>query len=74
MQRAVVALFEGRIHDAFMLNPVVWILMPYLIAWTVCGFSKKARATEAGKAIISDRAIAIVGVMLLAWGIVRNII
>lgn len=74
MQRSVVALCSGRLYEAFMLNPVVWCLMPYFGVVVMCSFSCKVQQSRVGVWAMKNSTICVVGAILLAWGIVRNVI
>ncbi|MCQ2229555.1 MAG: DUF2752 domain-containing protein [Bacteroidales bacterium] len=74
MQRAIVALYNGNLTEAFMLNPVAWCMMPYMLILVVCSLSDRVRKSRIGVWAMSNKTIfSALGIMAV-WGIARNLI
>ena len=71
-QRALHALLNGRFYDAFMLNPFLFLVAPYLLAILYSTFSK-SRVAAAIKPFVSHQTMVYTYIALyLLWWIVRN--
>ena len=71
-QRALHALLNGRFYDAFMLNPFLFLVAPYLLAILYSTFSI-SRVAIATKTIVSHYiTISIYLLLYVLWWVVRN--
>ncbi|MBQ7443157.1 MAG: DUF2752 domain-containing protein [Bacteroidaceae bacterium] len=61
-QRMVVALIDGHVAEAFWLNPFLFVGAPALALW--CWWADG----------LSARAALVVLVLMVAWGVVRNVV
>lgn len=59
-QRMVVALWRGRVWEAFLLNPFLFVAIPAVALWW----------WHAGR--FSPRAAFVLFVLTMVWGVVRN--
>jgi len=74
MQRSFVELLNGNLIEAFMLNPIIWCLMPYGGIVVMCSVRQQVRMSKIGVWAMSNNTIGIVFIILLLWGILRNIL
>lgn len=72
-QRAAHALLHGDIPEAFRQNALLMIMLPYLALLLVAELFK-TRLQGLFKALYSTTAIIIVVCVIVAWGVVRNLI
>ena len=61
-QRMVVALFHGEVVEAFWYNPFLFVAAPCLALW--CWWTGG----------LSPRAAMVLLALMLAWGVLRNIV
>lgn len=74
MQRAIIALMQGNIAEAFAFNPVVWCMSPYFAIVLLSSLSTRIHDSLIGRwAMRSQTVLSALGI-LAAWGIIRNII
>lgn len=71
-QRALHAILKGEIGRAFMLNPFLFIAMPFLVAVAFSSFSDSKFAKRLKPIVQSTTAIAIYLFVYIAWWIIRN--
>ncbi|MBQ2796449.1 MAG: DUF2752 domain-containing protein [Tidjanibacter sp.] len=71
-QRAAHALLNGRVEEAFMLNPFLFLAIPYLVAVTYAAFSKSRFALAIKPIVHHPVAIGFYLVLYVVWWIVRN--
>ncbi len=71
-QRALHALLNGEFYNAFILNPFLFLVAPYLLAILYSTFSK-SRVAAAIKPFVSHQTMVYTYIALyLLWWIVRN--
>ena len=73
LQRAVHAFLHGDFLMAWRYNPALWLLLPYVLFWGVGCFSVKVVRSQLYARLTSLRAVAFVVLLLLLWGVVRNV-
>ena len=72
-QRSMCALFRGEFKDAFLYNPYIYIISPYLVLLFLCVLGIIPQDSKLCRALYSRTSIAIAAVMALTWWIVRNL-
>ncbi|MDE6555844.1 MAG: DUF2752 domain-containing protein [Duncaniella sp.] len=70
-QRAVHALLHGQFIDAFLCNPFLWLVIPYVVALVV---SNAAGAKNLYSRLSSPTACYIYIAAYFGWWILRNVI
>ena len=73
-QRMFLALFRGEIQEAFLLNPVLFCFLPYLIIIIIGQCWKKAAQWRVYQWCVSNKVVFSVLGIFIAWGIIRNLI
>ena len=71
-QRALHALLNGRVYDAFMLNPFLFLVAPYILAVLYSSFSKSMVAVKAKPFVNHYVTISIYLFVYILWWVVRN--
>ena len=72
MQRAIHAILKGHFHKAFMLNPFLWITIPYTLLLALVSFLHTPNADRL-KDIVQHRYLVYIYIILFfTWWIVRN--
>lgn len=71
-QRALHALFTGNLHEAFLHNALLLILIPYLLVLAIVEFNRNRWPKTYGK-LTSLPAILAILILLVGWTIFRNI-
>lgn len=72
-QRSVWALMRGDFVDAFMYNPYIYIISPYLIMILLCVIGVIPRDSRLCKALYSRASIIFAAVLTVSWWILRNV-
>ena len=72
-QRSVWALLRGDFVDAFMYNPYIYIISPYLIMVLLCVFKVIPPKSRLCKALYSRASIITAAVLTVSWWILRNV-
>ena len=71
-QRALHTLLNGRFRDAFMLNPFLFLVAPYLLAILYSTFSKSRVAIVAKKIVGHHITVSIYLIIYVLWWVVRK--
>ena len=71
-QRALHALLNGRVYDAFMLNPFLFLVAPYILAVLYSSFSKSMVAMKIKPFVSHYVTISIYLFVYILWWVVRN--
>ena len=74
VQRSAWALFHGDLKDAFLYNPFIYIVSPYIILLLLCSAGVIPRQSKLCKALYSKWSIAAAAIVTISWWILRNII
>ena len=72
-QRSVWALMRGDFVDAFLYNPYLYIISPYLIMVLLCVIGVIPRDSKLCRALYSRPSITIAAVITVSWWILRNV-
>lgn len=72
IQRVVHALLHGRVYEAFMLNPFLFLIAPYLIALLYSTYSKSRLALAIKPVAQHYITVIIYLVIYFAWWVIRN--
>jgi hypothetical protein len=72
-QRSVWALVRGNFVDAFMYNPYLYIISPYLIMVILCVLGIIPRQSSLCKALYSRASIISAAILTISWWIARNL-
>lgn len=72
-QRSVWALLRGDFVDAFMYNPYIYIISPYLIMVLLCVFKVIPPESKLCRALYSRASIITAAVLTFSWWILRNV-
>ena len=72
LQRAIIAFFKGHFEQAFWHNPYLIILLPYLIILGCMSILPIERAKRIYLKLIHPIVIIVLGILMLAWWILRN--
>ena len=72
-QRSVWALFHGDIQEAFLYNPYIYIISPYLILLLLCSTKVIPRESKLCKVLYSKWNIALAACISISWWIFRNL-
>ena len=72
-QRSLCALCRGEFKDAFLYNPYIYILSPYIILLFLCVLGIIPPDSKLCRALYSRTSIVIAAVLTLAWWIFRNL-
>lgn len=73
-QRSVWALFHGDIKEAFLYNPYIYLISPYIILLFLCATGIIPRESRLCKALYSRWSIAAAAIITISWWIFRNLI
>ena len=73
MQRAVHEMCHGNVREAWMYNPAMWVSLPYFITLGLSALFPQARRFKIVRWARKDSTLAIVALLLVAWGIMRNL-
>ena len=73
-QRSVWALLRGDFVDAFMYNPYIYIISPYLILVFLCVIKVIPRDSRLCRILYSRTSIIVAAVLTVSWWILRNIV
>ena len=71
-QRSVWALMRGDFVDAFLYNPYLYIISPYIILLLLCVFGIIPREGRLCRALYSRTSIIIAATLSISWWILRN--
>lgn len=72
--RLIFALFNGNIKEAFMYNQLVFIMLPFLVAYIIYQFYLYITAKEDKVLVkIPKYTYVILLFIVLAWGVARNL-
>lgn len=71
-QRALHALLNGRVYDAFMLNPFLFLVAPYIFVVLYSSFSKSMVAMKIKPFVNHYVTISIYLFVYIIWWVVRN--
>ena len=72
-QRSVWALLRGDFVDAFMYNPYIYIISPYLIMVLLCVFKVIPPESKLCRALYSRASIITAAALTVSWWILRNV-
>ena len=72
-QRSVWSLMRGDFVDAFMYNPYIYIISPYLIMVLLCVVGVIPRDSKLCRILYSRASIIAVAVLTVSWWILRNV-
>ena len=72
-QRAIHEMLHGRLAEAWGYNPALWVAMPYVALWGAGTLNPALEKYRMVRLARQDRVLAVVAVMLLLWGVVRNL-
>ena len=72
-QRSVWALLRGDFVDAFMYNPYLYIISPYLIMVLLCVFKVIPPESKLCRALYSRASITAAAVLTFSWWILRKV-
>lgn len=70
--RAIRRVFAGDLRAAFLYNPYIWIISPYLMAVAVATFARGSAAKSLQPVVCHPAVVCLVGILTLAWWIFRN--
>lgn len=73
-QRSVWALLRGDSVDAFLYNPYIYIISPYIILVFLCVIKVIPRDSRLCRILYSRWSIAIAALLTISWGVLRNIL
>ena len=73
MQRQLHALMHGQIVEAWKLNPFLLFSYPYLVLLLMGQVSPRFRISRVGEWCYHNKVILTFVVMLIGWGVVRNL-
>ena len=73
MQRAVHEMCHGNVREAWLYNPALWVLLPYFITLGLSSLFPRTRRFRLVRWANKDSTLLIVAIMLVAWGIIRNL-
>lgn len=71
-QRAASYLMHGEFENAFLANPFIFIAFPYIIIVVLCLCNIFPEGSAMRRFAYSKYTIIVVGVLTIAWGILRN--
>lgn len=71
-QRIIITLLEGDLKTAFLINPFIFIVSPYLLLIVLCIFGIIPDESRLKKALYSKWSIAAAGILTISWWIFRN--
>lgn len=74
VQRAIHELLNGRVAAAFVLNPFLFVVAPYLLALVVCSVAKQGPLRGAYLRLTSATACYIYLAAYAGWWVLRNLI
>lgn len=71
----MLCLLHGDVAGAWQLNPVLLVLLPYLLLWFLGGI-RPSLTDRYGllRWVMDNRVIALVALVFLVWGVVRNVL
>lgn len=72
-QRSVWSLMRGDFVDAFMYNPYIYIISPYLIMVLLCVVGVIPRDRKLCRILYSRTSIIAAAVLTVSWWILRNV-
>lgn len=72
LQRAVVAAFNGDFKQVFWMNPYLCMMLPYMMILGCVSILPTERAKRIFSKLSHPIVIIILGVLMLAWWILRN--
>lgn len=72
-QRSVWSLMRGDFVDAFMYNPYIYIISPYLIMVLLCVVGVIPRDSKLCRILYSRTSIIAAAVLTVSWWILRNV-
>jgi len=72
-QRAIHEMLHGHIGEAWRYNPALWLSMPYMATWVAGALIPGLERCRIVRWVRQDRVLAVVAVLLLLWGVVRNL-
>ena len=73
-QRSVWALLRGDFSDAFLYNPYIYIISPYLMMVLLCVIGVIPKDSRLCRILYSRASIITAAVLTITWGILRNAI
>lgn len=73
-QRSVWALLRGDFVDAFLYNPYIYIISPYIILVFLCVIKVIPRDSRLYRILYSRWSIATAALLTISWGVLRNIL
>ena len=73
MQRAIHEMCHGNVQKAWEYNPALWVSLPYFTILGASSLLPSIRKYRIVRWTRRDRALLIVGALLMVWGIVRNL-
>lgn len=73
-QRSMYALFQGEFKEAFLYNPYIYILSPYIVLLLLCAIGIIPQDSKLCRALYSRTSIIIAAVLTVSWWIIRNVI
>ena len=72
-QRSVWTLMRGNFVDAFLYNPYLYIISPYIILILLCVFGIIPRESRLYRTLYSRASVITAAIVTLTWWILRNI-
>lgn len=73
-QRSMYALSQGEFKEAFLYNPYIYILSPYIVLLLLCAIGIIPPDSKLCRALYSRTSIVIAAVLTVSWWIIRNVI
>lgn len=71
-QRLASAMLNGDFDTAFLMNPFIFIISPYVLLILLCVFGVIPDGSRLKKALYSKWSIIIAGILTISWWIFRN--